>query len=111
MAHPCAPGAERARCDALPGQHTEHAPAENVQLFGPLTAVVGSTASTASGGQMAKPAATAFTGLVFFAREPSKRGLPQANRITLTVACRCNNSLGDDFYYQFRRAAALVKLS
>ena len=45
MAHP---GAERARCDALPGQHTEHAPAENVQLFGPLTAVVGSTASTAS---------------------------------------------------------------
>jgi hypothetical protein len=48
MAHPCAPGAERARCDALPGQHTEHAPAENVQLFGPLTAVVGSTASTAS---------------------------------------------------------------
>jgi hypothetical protein len=47
MVHECAPGAERARCDALPGQHTEDAPAPrgNVQLFG-YQSMVTVTAST-----------------------------------------------------------------
>ena len=36
MVHPCAPGAERAQCEALPGLHTPEAPAQgDVKLFGP----------------------------------------------------------------------------
>jgi hypothetical protein len=47
------------------------------------------------------PAATGaglLTPLVGFA----ERGFPQANRITLTKSCRCNNSSGDDFARHFR---------
>jgi hypothetical protein len=47
------------------------------------------------------PAATGaglLTPLVRFA----ERGFPQANRITLTKSCRCNNSSGDDFARHFR---------
>src|SRR5258708_452298 len=39
----------------------------------------------------------------------AERGCPQANRVTLTDSCRCNNSLGDDFQHQFR-LAGVVKL-
>ena len=45
------------------------------------------------------------TALAWFA----ERGCPQANRVTLTDSCRCNNSLGDDFQHQFR-LAGVVKL-
>src|SRR6266481_2905685 len=42
--------------------------------------------------------------LVWFA----ERGCPQANRVTLTPACRCNNSFGNEFAHF--RLAAVVKL-
>jgi len=43
--------------------------------------------------------------LVWFA----ERGCPQANRVTLTPACRCNNSLGNDFAHHLK-LADFVKL-
>src|SRR5437899_12234535 len=45
--------------------------------------------------------------LVFW--HPSKRGCPQANRVTLATACRRDNSVGDDFEHQFR-LTGIVKL-
>jgi hypothetical protein len=47
---------------------------------------------------------------VCFARHSSKRG-PQANRVTLTSICRCNNSVGDDFEHQFRLAGVVELLA
>jgi hypothetical protein len=46
--------------------------------------------------------------LVSFA-EPKERGLPQANRVTLTRSRRRHNSFKDDFEHQFR-LAGVVKL-
>jgi hypothetical protein len=42
---------------------------------------------------------------------PSKPGYPQANRVTLTKFCRCNNSFGDDFEHQFRLAGVVKVLA
>jgi hypothetical protein len=47
--------------------------------------------------------------LTNFASRPGKRGCPQANRVTLTKFCRCNNSSGDDFAHHVR-LAGVVKL-
>jgi hypothetical protein len=44
MVHECAPGgAERARCDALPGQHSEDGPSGSVQLSPGMQVVAGVT--------------------------------------------------------------------
>jgi len=45
-----------------------------------------------SPGATGSPGSHGFRALVFFAWQPRKRGLPQENRITLTVACRCNGT-------------------
>ncbi len=34
----------------------------------------------------------------------AERGFPQANRITLTKSCCCNNSKGHNFTHRFRPA-------
>jgi hypothetical protein len=44
-----------------------------------------------------------------FADEPGQRGFSQTSGITLTSACRCNNSPGHDFA-QSLRSAGVVKL-
>jgi hypothetical protein len=41
------------------------------------------------------------------ARIPYKRSFPQANRITLTDACRRNDPFGDDFEHDLRLAGVL----
>src|SRR5260370_629113 len=47
--------------------------------------------------------------LISLASRPSKRGFPQANQVTLTKFCRCNNSSGDDFAHHVRLAGALKR--
>jgi hypothetical protein len=43
----------------------------------------------------------AFT-LTNLASRLGKRGCPQANRVTLTKSCRCNNSSGDGLGHRVR---------
>ena len=45
--------------------------------------------------------------IVSFASRLSKRGCPQANRVTLTKFCRCNNLSGDGFAHHVRLASVL----
>jgi hypothetical protein len=45
--------------------------------------------------------------LVWFA----ERGCPQANRVTLTKFCRCNNSSGDYFAHHDRPAGVVTRFA
>jgi hypothetical protein len=59
-----------------------------------------------------KPAGASGDGmewLVSSGSRPSKCGRPQANRVTLTKFCRCNNSSGDDLAHHVRLAGVVKR--
>src|SRR5262252_9579548 len=49
--------------------------------------------------------------LITLTDKPRERGFQQADRITLTCACRCNNSLGDHFAYDLRLAGIVQRFA
>src|SRR5215475_10320419 len=49
--------------------------------------------------------------LITLTDKPRECGFQQADRITLTCACRCNNSLGDHFAYDLRLAGIVQRFA
>lgn len=71
--------------------------------FAPFPALALRDRILTRGGRSSRPASSRLVPSLSFV-EPRERGYAQANWVTLTDACRRNDSLGDDFEHKFRLA-------